>query len=172
VPGFLFVAVVPPASATRELRDSVEEVAEEFPALHWEAPSRWHLTVCFLGPVPPTPGLSARLAQVAARTAPVPLELGTAGHFGDRVLWAGVSGDLQPLADAVREAALNVGLEVESRPYRPHLTLARGRQGTRLAGPLRRLHGLQPQPFFATELVLLRSARPDYERIAGWPLAG
>jgi 2'-5' RNA ligase len=172
VPGFLFVAVVPPASATRELRDSVEEVAEEFPALHWEAPSRWHLTVCFLGPVPPTSGLSARLAQVAARTAPIPLELGTAGHFGDRVLWAGVSGDLKPLAEAVRAAALSVGLEVESRPYRPHLTLARGRQGARLAGPLRRLHGMQPQPFTVDELVLLRSARPDYERIAGWPLAG
>jgi 2'-5' RNA ligase len=172
VPGFLFVAVVPPASATRDLRDTVDEVADEFPALRWEPPSRWHLTVCFLGPVPPTSALSARLAQVAAHTAPVALELGTAGHFGDRVLWAGVSGDLQPLADAVRHAAQSVGLEVDTHPYRPHLTLARGRQGARLAGPLRRLHGLQPQPFSVDELVLLRSARPDYERIAGWPLAG
>jgi 2'-5' RNA ligase len=172
VPGFLFVAVVPPPSATRELRETVDEVAAEFPALRWEAPSRWHLTVCFLGPVPPTSGLSARLAQVAAKTAPVPLELGAAGHFGDRVLWAGVSGDLQPLADAVREAARSDGLEVESHPYRPHLTLARGRQGVRLAGPLRRLHGLHPQPFSVSELVLMRSARPEYERIAGWPLAG
>ena len=111
----LFAAVWPSA-----------EAAEHLAAALGRPPSpRWHLTLAFLGEVAVPPDLSA------VRVEPFDVALGGAGTFsGGRVLWAGVRLGAEPLAElavAVAGACAAAGVALEDRPYRPHLTVRRGR---------------------------------------------
>ncbi len=90
-----------------------------------------HLTLHFLGDVPgeSIPPLAAALDAV--RSAPFTLELAAPGRFPPRgparVLWVGLapSGPLAALHAACGRALQAVGLSTESRPFTPHVTLAR-----------------------------------------------
>jgi 2'-5' RNA ligase len=99
------------------------------------------------------------------------------GRFGDRVLWARVDGDLNPLAVGVRRAAERAGYAVEDRPFRAHLTLARGRRNADLRPLAAEIRDVTGPPWDADELVLLRGAQPrspqaGYERLGAWSLSG
>jgi hypothetical protein len=47
----LFIAVYPSPQAVEHLADAVERVRRDPAAagLHWQPPSRWHITMAFLG---------------------------------------------------------------------------------------------------------------------------
>ena len=116
-----FVAVRPPPAAVEHLRAAL-------PA--WpSAPERWHLTLAFLGEVDDPPALVPALAQRGARRPPLGLRLAGSGEFGRTgPVWVGVEGDragLTALAGDVARACRAAGLDVERRPYRPHLTVGR-----------------------------------------------
>jgi len=53
-----------------------------------------------------------------------------------RTIWAGVEdgGGLARLAGAIEESLAPLGFQREARPFRPHLTLARAREGSRPGG--------------------------------------
>jgi 2'-5' RNA ligase len=55
------------------------------------------------------------------------LALAGVGHFGTRMLWAGVERNpaLQQLYEKVERAIVRLGFEPEGRRYAPHVTLAR-----------------------------------------------
>jgi RNA 2',3'-cyclic 3'-phosphodiesterase len=105
------------------------------PALAWVRPERLHLTMKFMGDVDDE-GL-ARLARaadaVAARHRPFEMTLGGVGAFPNfrraRVVWMGVAGDprLELLHHDLELACGEEGFELEGRPFRPHITLARVR---------------------------------------------
>lgn len=180
----LFVALIPPAEARAELAAALNG-PPDVPRLRWTRAEQWHLTLSFLGEVDERrrQQLVPRLQRVARRHPPLALSLAGAGRFGDRVLWTRVRGDREPLrrlVDAVRAAARRCGLPTEQRPYRPHLTLARGGtpapELTPLVASLRDFAGTG---WTATELHLVRStlgAGPGgtarHETVASWPLAG
>jgi RNA 2',3'-cyclic 3'-phosphodiesterase len=180
----LFVAVTPPPEAVGELRSATARLRSVRSELRWMPPDEWHLTLAFLGEVDDEAraDLTARLGRAAARHPPVELALNGAGRFGDRVLWTRVAGDvaaLRQLAASVRAAARRAGIAVEVRPYRPHLTLARGREGADLRPAVDALAAFAGCAWTAGELHLMRShlgARPDrtarYELVASWVLAG
>jgi 2'-5' RNA ligase len=172
----LFVAVVPPPAIREQLDEAMRPLRAEYPDLAWEAPSRWHVTLCFLGPVDPTPALLDEVAAVAHSTAPLPVQLSGGGAFGDHVLWAGVDAELAPVAEELARAAGRADFPLEEREFHPHLTLARRRRrrrrGVRLQPAAARLSALTAGPWTADEFVVLRSGRPDYERVASWPLTG
>lgn len=179
----LFVAIVPPAGALAELAAAVGECGDA-PAVRWSPPEQWHLTLAFLGEVDDRTReeLAERLGRAARRHPPLALALGGGGRFGSRVLWTGVDGDrtgLRRLGDSVRAAVRRCGLPAEDRPYRPHLTLARGRPGADLTPLVARLAAFRGSPWQARELQLVRSelgAGPGgtarYSRQASWPLTG
>ena len=116
-----FVAVRPPASAVAHL----EQELTGWPS----APERWHVTLAFLGAVDAPRALAAPLAEVCAAAPPFRLQLAGSGTFGrSGPVWVGVGGDvdaLDGLAGAVARACRRAGVEVERRPYRPHLTVGR-----------------------------------------------
>ena len=116
-----FVAVRPPPAAVEHLR----AVLPSWPS----APERWHLTLAFLGEVDDPAALAPRLGEVCARHAPLDLRLAGSGTFGrGGPVWVGVEGDraaLTALAGDVARACRDAGLDVERRPYRPHLTVGR-----------------------------------------------
>lgn len=131
----LFVAVVPPPDVVEALAAAVGSRDE---SLRWVPPEQWHLTLVFCGDVEErrVAELSERLGRAAARTSPFALQLAGAGTFPKqsaraRVLWAGLEGDLTSLsrlAERCTAAARRTGIDVEDRPFRPHLTLARARR--------------------------------------------
>jgi len=180
----LFVAVMPPTQALDELRSATEVMRSAHPRLRWSLPDQWHLTLAFLGEVgdEARADLSARLSRAADRHPPMRLALHGAGRFGHGVLWTRVAGDvaeLRGLAASVRAAARRAGIDIEDRPYRPHLTLARGRDGVDLRPIVDALAGFAGRTWTAGELHLVRShlgAGPGrtsrHESLTSWPLAG
>lgn len=130
----LFVAVDLPSEAGA-LVAGLPRPAD--PAVRWTTPAQWHVTVRFLGEVPPAAlagpdGLLAALDTVggglAARGAlPVRARLGPALAWfpGRQVLQVPVAG-LDALADAVLRATGGFGVPAD-HPFRGHLTVARAR---------------------------------------------
>jgi RNA 2',3'-cyclic 3'-phosphodiesterase len=100
--------------------------------LRWSQPEAWHVTIGFLGDVPPTdvPRVLAALRAAGRPHQVAGLSTSGVGGFPSssraRVVWCGVadpSGELSALADAVR-GALALGT---AEPFRAHVTLARAR---------------------------------------------
>jgi len=182
----LFVALEPPEAVRRrlgaiaaELRRGAARAADE---IRWVEPERIHLTLQFLGAVPEERiaaiERALRLAAGAAR--PLALEVRGAGGFPNarrpRVLWAGVEGDLAALGALVADVGRRLGplgFPPEDRPFSPHLTLGRARDGRGapgLGGGLARAAQVDGAPWRATELVLFEShlspRGPRYEALA------
>ena len=101
------------------------------PGLRWLPAAGLHLTLSFLGAVPEEQEEPLVEALRAIEGQPFPLVLKGLGSFGRRgragIVWAGVepSTELSRLHRAVTSAVLAAGLEVEKRPFRPHVTLGR-----------------------------------------------
>ncbi|AUG79170.1 Putative 2'-5' RNA ligase [Kitasatospora sp. MMS16-BH015] len=190
----LFVAVLPPVSAVQELVDAVAPLrsAAEAERLRWSAVEGWHLTLAFLGELPVTevPAVEELLGRVAAGHGAHRLRLAGGGCFGDRVLWAGVEGEvwaLRRLAEAVRAGVGELGVETDQFGFHPHLTLARAgsthgqRRAERraAAGGLQRLAEqlaeYRGEEWEAAELHLVRSETGSgpsrYTTLRSWPLA-
>ena len=94
-------------------------------------PATMHLTLHFLGDVPAALLEALTAALDTVRAAPFTLELTNRGRFPARgparVLWLGVA-DSPPLAElhaATGRGIESVGLQLDGRPFTPHVTLAR-----------------------------------------------
>ncbi|MGW0121481.1 RNA 2',3'-cyclic phosphodiesterase [Streptomyces sp. NPDC003327] len=129
-----FIALAPPDDAKDELARRLTPAYEAYPRMRWNRIEDWHITLAFLGELPAeaVPVLRQPLAELAAARAPLHLALSGGGHFDERVLWSGITGDLEglhALATDVRALVVGCGIPFEGRPLRPHLTLARARRG-------------------------------------------
>lgn len=132
----LFVAIdVPEAVKQRALQMRRTLEAGGWRA-RWVRPEALHLSLRFYGnqPVDSVSGLIERLRSASYNAQP--FELGTvgAGIFPNarrpRVIWLGVedrSGTLERLATEIEHVSRAYGIEPETRPFRPHMTLARVR---------------------------------------------
>ena len=135
----LFIAVPFPSDAEHEIAAVVERVmADGVPGggrdVRWVRLDSLHLTLRFLGPTledrVETAGEATRGA--AAACAPFDLSIGRAGAFPNaarpRALWLDIRDGGEPLAAlarAVDRALTERGWELDDKPFRPHLTLAR-----------------------------------------------
>ena len=179
----LFVAVDPPAAACDHLAAALAGLQGVPGEPRWTAADRWHLTLLFLGAVPDrqVSDLVAALGPQVAREAPGRLRLAGAGSFGSarrpQVAWIGLDGDVAALADLARRLAAEarrLRLEVEERPFRPHLTVGRWRPGSPADGTVvDRLAGYRGPEWPVHEVRLLESRlgpRPVHEEVATWPV--
>lgn len=180
----LFLAVVPPESALQEL-DAAARSLRELPGasrLRWTGTQGWHLTLAFLGQVETAEAamLEPRLERVAHRHPAHLLRIAGGGRFGDRVLWAGVKGDthaLRRLAESAGAAARHSGIELDERPFRGHLTLARsGAARVDLKPFAAALADFEGAEWTAGSLRLMRSyvgtGPAHYETAGEWALTG
>jgi len=93
------------------------------------AAPNFHITLAFAGPV----GTAVRTClEAAASDIHVPcfeLCIDRAAYWQKpRIFWAGpthIPADLWSLAGALRQALAGCGIEPDTRPYQPHITLAR-----------------------------------------------
>ncbi|CAA9259269.1 MAG: 2'-5' RNA ligase [uncultured Blastococcus sp.] len=179
----LFLAVDPPEDVRAHLDRELAPLRGLPGAPRWSAPDRWHLTLLFLGAVPEdsVDGLVAAAGPAVAAAPEMTLRLAGGGRFGSlrrpRVAWAGLDGDVVPLgelAGRLAAAAARLRLEVEDRPFRPHLTLGRWRPGQPADATLTdRLAGYRGPAWPVTEVRLWEShlgPKPTYDVVAAWPI--
>lgn len=188
----LFVACELPAEMKAGLAALQETLRSAFggPPLRWVRPEGIHLTLKFLGAVPAqrVTDICTALAPTVEGIRPLELSLGNLGTFGGRrgarVVWVGVEGDVERVAELQRrvEAALaRLGFPAEDRPFSPHLTLARvpdhvgAPERERLWDLTRTLAAPEAAPATIREVSLMRSILGPggavYERLAAFPLS-
>ncbi|PYP81403.1 MAG: RNA 2',3'-cyclic phosphodiesterase [Gemmatimonadetes bacterium] len=117
------------------LDETTAPLRAEAPELAWLPRERRHLTLKFLGEVAESvvPKLTAAADRAAARHAPMALTVREVGAFPNfrraRVVWIGVEQEprLELLHHDLELACEGEGVEVEGRPFRPHITLGRVR---------------------------------------------
>ncbi len=130
-----FIALPLPRDVRTRLAAALPDDPGLTGGLRWARPEGWHATIAFLGEVPDAlvaPLVDAVDAAIAAAPAPEELTVTEAGRFGRAVLWVALqdapAGSLAALAAAVRRAVDTTGLPVDRKPFRAHVTLARGGQ--------------------------------------------
>lgn len=129
----LFLAINLPAPVRLEIEAATTALRETAPELAWVTANRLHLTLKFLGEQPPerVDELQDALAAVAGRHRELMVTLGGVGAFPNfrraRVVWMGIMQEarLELLHHDIELACERLGFELEGRPFRPHLTLAR-----------------------------------------------
>lgn len=139
-----FVAIEFPAGTQTTLATTGRELSKFVPAgsVKWVRPEQIHLTLFFLGDTPTDklPAVAIGLDAVTAQFAPLTLQLDKLGCFPaprrPRVIWVGLKGEtdkLRALQKGIEGMLRPLGWPAESKPFTPHLTLGRVREGQ---GPL------------------------------------
>ena len=148
-------------------------------------PSQFHLTLVFLGEVPEPMLEAAHEGFLALRAAPFALALKGIGHFGGekpRAVWAGVapSDPLMRLQAKAEHIARRAGCPLESRRFRPHVTLGRFSppplaEAMQLERAIAQGHGFATAPWQVNQITLWQShlgpKGPRYDVLATYPLA-
>lgn len=169
----------------------------------WVHPADLHVTLHFLGDTPSSQveNISAAACVAASEFTPFALALTEPGTFGPRsaprVLWCGLAEPAEPGGSlAALHAALGArlsasGFATEARPFRAHVTLARGGAAGFSPAALKTAwreapcampsaKAMQPDAappaiWTADRVTLFRThlgRRPSYESIGEYPFAG
>ena len=169
----LFFAVELPLEIQAAAAEHAARLRREFPDARasWPRAESLHLTLKFLGEVEAIrfDALHHAATAAAAGLAPFELTIEGAGTFpprgAARVLWLGVrddSGQLSRLQFRLDKECVYVGFPRESKPFRPHLTLARLRAGrssetVRGLSEAHRRASFGPHTFQVSDFALMRS---------------
>lgn len=133
----LFVGIPLAAAVIDELSAATLRLRSGTDKLRWTTPESWHITLQFLGNTSPEKYRCIVASLKKLHLPPVPISLEELGLF-DRagVLFAGVgvSPELLLLEQRVIAATALCGFASETRPYQPHITLARTKDRGRQHG--------------------------------------
>ena len=151
------------AQAQAKLRSQLHKTLSPNVRIQWVKPESVHLTLKFLGDIPEDrmPGIQTALTRVASGHSRFAVDVEGLGVFPDirapRVLWVGLAahGDaLRRLAADVEAALSAIDFPPESKPFHPHLTLARIKEQARLVGRVLSDGGLLAQETALGELTV------------------
>ena len=146
-----------------KLRESVPEVRAS-----WSRENSIHLTLKFFGEIPEAlvNNFGTAISRAVSGVVPFPILIADSGVFPQRrdprVLWIGVTdlkGQLTNLHERLETEFEKEGFPRDTRPFHPHLTLARLRN-QRGARDIARVHeelSFPPEEITVTELLLIRS---------------
>ena len=137
-----------------------------------QRPDQLHLTLVFLGQVAEDRVASVRSVGAEATGAPVTVTLDRLEHWRKPQVLCLTASEVPPplvvLVEEIRASLVAAELPSETRPYRPHLTLAR------------KVTRFDPRPeveplLWRADAVTLVESRSDargsrYEPLASWPL--
>lgn len=131
-----FIALDPPPGLQRSIREAAARVRNGIePLVRWVPVENMHLTLKFLGEIPPDRAdlLTPMLRAEADLCAPFEMRLGGLGAFPTlkraRVILLGIQAPagLEALARGIESACTRLGFAPERRGFHPHLTLGRVR---------------------------------------------
>lgn len=160
----LFVGIPLADAVTQELAAVVARLRAKEDALRWTSPDSWHITLQFLGNTTEEQLTCLKMRLAPVRAAAFQVQMGEVGCFdraGVLFVDVAVSPELAALQQSVLSATSACGFVPETRPFHPHITLARAKgeeRGTDLRA-LRSRARNQPAftPFTAREFVLYES---------------
>lgn len=184
----LFVAINLPEETRTAVREAIRPLEERGLPARWLDPESYHVTMKFIGEV--RPGQEEDCVEVLRRVCsgyrPADLTLEEVGAFPSlrrpNVLWVGVdpTPQLRALKHDLEHGYASLGVERETRAFRPHVTVARAHDDAN-AGEFRLLEDLAREidldaSFTARHLELmrsrLRSDGPVYSVEREVPLSG
>jgi 2'-5' RNA ligase len=134
-----FIAIELPEEAKgglARLRRELERDEQRF--VKWVDPGGIHLTLKFLGNIPSkrVTEITEAMRKAVQGLSPFSLEISGLGAFPGpkqpRVVWVGVGGELDKLSTLQQNidcTLASLGFAREERPFVPHLTVARVREG-------------------------------------------
>jgi len=130
-----FIAIELPEDLKLSLTRLQERLKSESRApVKWVNPNNMHLTLKFLGNIDAgvTGKITSALEEAVRGTRPFHLEIKGLGVFPNprrvNIVWVGITGEvnqLDQLQKRVESSLTPLGFVPESRPFTPHLTLAR-----------------------------------------------
>lgn len=178
----LFIALNLPAAERRRLYRASKPLRESGLPIRWVPLEGYHLTLKFLGEVPPDESDRVRdaLVAIAAKASRFPLRLGDFGAFPSvrrpRVVWCGAEAlpQLRALKHDLEWELAALGFERELRAFHPHITIGRAAPDAR-AGDFRTLEelvaGLSYEAVVQPTTVDLMKSRLSPEGAVYTPLA-
>lgn len=171
-----FLAVSPDAPLRLELAQTqqrlktiVEPLRLNSLKVTWAKPDTIHLTLKFFADLDErlAEPLHAAIAAAIKDVAPIAIPISRLGAFprpqAPRVIWLGPPEDWELMADgrrltalfqSIEDACAALGLPREAKPWHPHVTLARVKEGERAAGASLANAGVFDQPAVTASLVV------------------
>ncbi len=165
----LFIALPLPRAATARTAGLLRELREQDWPVRWVREEGLHLTLKFFGEVTTDRAepIEELLQQATRGMRPIALRTLGGGAFPSRArprvlrLEVEAGPDLELLQDRLERGGEEIGFPPEGRPFRPHITLGRVREGHRLpAGALDALEALPEGDAFQADRVVLFESRP------------
>lgn len=179
-----FYALEIPLEAKEKLRDIKVNLQEKFSFTRWVHHQDLHITLAFLGFAEENQlAIANKKLEQACQFPSFVLEINHLGVFGKtdapRIFWAGTAS--QPVLHQVREkvysTCLESGFKLETRPFKPHITLARKWNDEQPFHPTL----LEKENIFKNEKIVFQARNivlykthlgkePKYEAVAKFPL--
>ncbi|MGE7604618.1 RNA 2',3'-cyclic phosphodiesterase [Peribacillus sp. NPDC097675] len=173
-----FFALVLPDSIKRHLHTQTDELKSTFPFKKWLHPADYHITMAFLGNAEATMKEEALelIKHSLANEQAFELDIDGIDVFGKkespRILWAGVKQEerLNAIQKKIYESCKQAGFELDKKPFKPHITLARKFEGepTFSINKVRQLVNPEEKRFQASQIALYQThlgASPSYEPV-------
>ena len=128
-----FWAVRIPNHVKQTIQDELTQIKPIFQFKRWVDLHDYHITLAFLGSVNPEQLQSViqMVGESIKKQKPFTLEIEGLNVFGSqkspRIFWGAVNevNELFQLQEIVHKTCLAAGFSLETRPYHPHITLAR-----------------------------------------------
>ncbi|MES2643156.1 MAG: RNA 2',3'-cyclic phosphodiesterase [Myxococcota bacterium] len=160
----------PALDAVAEALAPIRNARAGAPGIGWTRRTHLHLTLRFLGEVEEArvEAVGDAVAPWVHRLPPPPVRLVGGGAFPDarrpKVLWIGAEAALGSLVSAMEGGLARLGFAPEERPFVPHLTVGRVRDGRadRVVDALRELGEVAT---FTPASVVLYESQPSPEGV-------
>jgi 2'-5' RNA ligase len=164
-----FIALELPPSLISLLAKVQEDLQSMGLRAKWVRPENIHLTLKFLGDIPieKCPEIESAIKSATKAFKPLALSVKGIGVFpgikNARVLWTGLSGEIEVLANLQQNLEMqlvSLGHKKGNRPFKAHLTLGRIKKRVapaQLLGAIRVCCEFEPVNFNADHVVLYES---------------
>ncbi|MBS8265269.1 RNA 2',3'-cyclic phosphodiesterase [Mesobacillus boroniphilus] len=180
-----FYALELPGEIKDILKGTIHSMQEKMPFKTWVHPQDLHITLAFLGNAPEAKihAANERIEAALNKRTTFKMEIDHLGIFGrkdsPRIFWAGLekSAELKEVRNDVFSACMASGFTLETRPFSPHITIARKWDGEEAfkADLLKAVNPFKKELTFHAERVVLYKTHlgksPKYESITLFPLA-
>lgn len=164
----LFIAFPMDDSVTRRLGEMIGDFERNGGPVKWVEPKNMHLTARFLGETPDNQldQLIKVVTTAGGKGSVIQTVIQQIGGFPNlhrpRVIWAGMDTEVNKLiliAAEIEKMVQRLGFPPENKPFKPHLTLGRVREGAKIGNSLDFLMRYQftPIPVRFDRLALVKS---------------
>lgn len=185
-----FLALELPADIRRKLADLQTVYKKQISGrISWVPPQKMHMTLVFLGMIEQAFWMHEvvpRMEQALQYLSPFDLDVAGVGFFGSprcpRVIWAGTkncSQQVRRLQHCLIPYVEQAGVQIEKRPFFPHVTLGRIRSLDRPAALTAACANDKNRPFgicSVTHVALIKSVLmkngSQYTRLIEMPMEG